>query len=310
MRKLTFQDTREGDSPILKATLQALFVTFLWSSSWVLIKIGLGSIPPLTFAGLRYGLAFLILLAIYLRSPNAKELSQLERADWFRLGLLGVIFYSITQGAQFLGLLFLPAITFSLLLNFSALLIALLGSVLLKEKLSGIQWLGIVISLIGGLLFFYPLQIPELQVTGFLVAALALSANSISSVLGRSINRTQKISAMTVTVVSMGFGGSLLLISGLATQGLPSLDLREWGIVVWLAAVNTAWAFTLWNQSLRVLSAAQSSIINNTMLVQITLLAWLFLGESISRLEAVGMSVALLGSYMVQVREKKIITLQ
>ena len=157
MRKLTFQDTREGDSPILKATLQALFVTSLWSSSWVLIKIGLGSIPPLTFAGLRYGLAFLILLAIYLRSPNAKELSQLERADWFRLGLLGVIFYSITQGAQFLGLLFLPAITFSLLLNFSALLIALLGSVLLKEKLSGIQWLGIVISLIGGLLFFYPL---------------------------------------------------------------------------------------------------------------------------------------------------------
>jgi drug/metabolite transporter (DMT)-like permease len=46
------------------------------------------------------------------------------------------------------------------------------------------------------------------------------------------------------------------------------------------------------------------------MLVQITLLSWLFLGESISRLEAVGMSFALLGSYMVQVREKKIITLQ
>jgi len=36
--------------------LQALFVTFLWSSSWVLIKFGLEEIPPLTFAGLRYGL--------------------------------------------------------------------------------------------------------------------------------------------------------------------------------------------------------------------------------------------------------------
>ena len=271
----------------------------------MLIKIGLGSISALTFAGLRYGLAFLILLAIYLRSPNAKELRKLERADWLRLTLLGVIFYTITQGAQFLGLLYLPAITFSLLLNFSALLIALLGSVFLKEKLSRVQWLGIVISLIGGLLFFYPLKIPDLQVTGFLVAALALSANSISAILGRSINRTQKISAMTVTVVSMGVGGTLLLTSGLATQGLPVLALKEWGIIVWLAVVNTAWAFTLWNQSLRVLSAAQSSIINNTMLVQITVLAWLFLGESISRMEAVGMGVALLGSYMVQLRSKK-----
>ena len=39
------------------ALLQALFVTFLWSTSWVLIKLGLRDIPALTFAGLRYGLA-------------------------------------------------------------------------------------------------------------------------------------------------------------------------------------------------------------------------------------------------------------
>ena len=37
--------------------LQALFVTFLWSTSWVLIKIGLDQIPALPFAGLRYTLA-------------------------------------------------------------------------------------------------------------------------------------------------------------------------------------------------------------------------------------------------------------
>jgi len=44
------------------AVLQALFVTFLWSTSWVLIKIGLEQIPALTFAGLRYSLAFLCLV--------------------------------------------------------------------------------------------------------------------------------------------------------------------------------------------------------------------------------------------------------
>jgi hypothetical protein len=46
-----------------------------------------------------------------------------------------------------------------------------------------------------------------------------------------------------------------------------------------LAVVNTAVAFTLWNRSLRPLSALESAGINNTMLIQIALLAWVFLGE-------------------------------
>jgi len=290
---------------MLKASLQAVFVTFLWSTSWVLIKIGLGTIPPLLFAGLRYSLAFLILLLYYLRSPKAVEIRQLSKRDWLRLGVLGVIFYALTQGAQFLGLLYLPAVTFSLLLNFSAVIIALLASVFLKERLNWLQWLGIAVSLIGGLVFFYPFSFPEIQAIGFLVAALALSANSFSSILGRAINRSGKISAITVTVVSMGIGGMLLLVAGVASQGMPEFGLSEWAIVVWLAAVNTALAFTLWNHSLRTLSAAQSSIINNTMLIQIALLAWIFLGERISSMEAAGMAIALVGTLMVQARPRK-----
>ena len=51
----------------LQAVLTALFVTFLWSTSWVLIKLGLrASLPAVTFAGLRYGLAFLCLLPFVL----------------------------------------------------------------------------------------------------------------------------------------------------------------------------------------------------------------------------------------------------
>ena len=46
----------------LQAVLTALFVTFLWSTSWVLIKLGLrASLPTVTFAGLRYGLAWVFL---------------------------------------------------------------------------------------------------------------------------------------------------------------------------------------------------------------------------------------------------------
>ncbi|MCB9443696.1 MAG: DMT family transporter [Ardenticatenaceae bacterium] len=58
-------------SPHAQAVWQALLVTFLWSTSWVLIKLGLQDIPPVTFAGLRYFLAFLALIPFYRRRQNA-----------------------------------------------------------------------------------------------------------------------------------------------------------------------------------------------------------------------------------------------
>jgi drug/metabolite transporter (DMT)-like permease len=46
----------------IASVLIALFVVFLWATSWVLIKIELEEIPALTFAGLRCTLAFVCLL--------------------------------------------------------------------------------------------------------------------------------------------------------------------------------------------------------------------------------------------------------
>jgi drug/metabolite transporter (DMT)-like permease len=107
-----------------------------------------------------------------------------------------------------------------------------------------------------------------------------------------------------VTLVSMGVGAFLLFLAGVATQGLPALTLKSWAIIGWLALVNTAFAFTLWNQSQRTLSAVESSIINSTMLVQIALLAWIFLGERPSVQEAAGLALAIAGVFLVQPRRR------
>jgi hypothetical protein len=49
------------------AIAEAVFVTFLWSTSWVLIKLGLQeALPALTFARLRYTLAFVCLAPLVL----------------------------------------------------------------------------------------------------------------------------------------------------------------------------------------------------------------------------------------------------
>ena len=110
---------------------------------------------------------------------------------------------------------------------------------------------------------------------------------------------------MAVTVVSMDNGSAVLLIVGILIQGSPRLSLMNWLIILWLAVVNSAFAFTLWNRTLRTLTAMQSSIINNTMLFQIAILAWIFLNERVTWREGIGMALAVIGVVTVQVRRRQ-----
>lgn len=300
-------------SPHFKAVLQALFVTFLWSSSWVLIKFGLGEITPLVFAGLRYMLAFLVLLPFLWRQPDANRavfrvpsaIKALTRGDWGRLVVLGVVYYAITQGTQFVALAYAPAVSVTLILSFTAVFVAIFGIFTLGERPNGGQWLGMAIALAGALIFFYPFGLMEAQLIGIVAAVVCMLANSASALLGRYVNRGGAIKPLTVTVISMGIGALLMLAAGLIVEGMPALSWQSWLLIAWLAVVNTAVAFTLWNHTLRTLSAMESTVINNTMTVQIALLAFLFLGETLNGRELLGLTAVVLGTLLVQVWRRR-----
>lgn len=292
-----------------RAALTALFVTLLWSSSWVLIKRGMqgaNALPALPFAGLRYVLAFVcvgVLLAF--RRDDWERLRRMPRPVWMRLLLLGVVMYALTQGAQFLALAHLPAATVSLCLQMTSPLVALSGWFLLGERPTGRQWAGLVLAIVGVAVYFYPAQIPEREIAGLIAAVVGVVANAGAAVLGRGINRTGDLPPLVVTTVSMGFGAILLLSTGVAVQGIPHPTPTGWAIIGWLAVVNTTLAFTLWNHTLRTLSAMESSLINSTMLVQIAVLAYLFLGEPLTTRKIIGLALAGAGAIIVQWRTAK-----
>ena len=194
------------------------------------------------------------------------------------------------------------------MLGFTSVIVTLLGIGLLGERPSPWQWLGMLVALGGGLLYFYPVHIPQAQLVGFVATIVGVLANAGSAVLGRSINRTGQLRPLTVTTVSMGVGAVLLLIAGLGTQGLPEMGWPSWAIIGWLAVVNTAVAFTLWNHSLRTLAAMESSIINNTMAVQIPILAVIFLGERLDGRQVTGLVVAVVGAFLVQLGRRQLLT--
>jgi len=122
----------------IRAVLLALLVTFLWSSSFVLIKFGLADgIPPITFAGLRYSFGFLTLLLIIISKRKHRDtLKSVSGKMWMKLVFLGILFYTITQGTNFISLSLLPANTVSLIYNFGPLLIALGSGLIIKEDTS------------------------------------------------------------------------------------------------------------------------------------------------------------------------------
>jgi drug/metabolite transporter (DMT)-like permease len=167
------------------------------------------------------------------------------------------------------------------------------------------QWAGTGLYLAGVLAYFYPLSLPSGEVLGLVVACVGVLANALSSILGRDVNRSAELEPLVITVVSMGTGAVVLLAAGIAAQGFPPLTLGHLVIILWMAVVNTAFAFTLWNRTLRTLSAMESSIINNTMLFQIAILAWLFLDEPLGWRQILGMVLAALGTLLVQIRRRQ-----
>src|SRR5690606_9511046 len=185
-------------------------------TSWVLIKRGLEDIPALTFAGLRYTLALLFLIPAAVRSGHLSAVTRLSKTNWIQLIALGVVLYTVTQGAQFLSLFYLSAITTNLLLSFSSVVVAFLSIALLGERPSRLQWAGVILYLAGAWVYFYPVALPMHERIGLIIAVTGVMANSVSSVLGRAVNRGGQMPPIAVTVISMGIGALILLILGIA----------------------------------------------------------------------------------------------
>jgi drug/metabolite transporter (DMT)-like permease len=287
-----------------RAVLIALLVTLLWSSSWVLIKVGLDKLPPIGFAGLRYSLATLCMIPFVFRKHELAAIRRLSKLDWLWLVLLGFLFYTIAQAGQYIALAHLPAVTVSLMLSLTAIVVVFLGILFLKEIPGWLQWLGIGLFCLGLGIYFFPVSFSQGDRIGLAFALAACLATSLGSVLGRYINRKKILSPIAVTIISMSIGSAIMLLWGLISEGFQALDWREWLMVIWMAVVNTALAFTLWNFTLQTLTAMESSIINNTMLVQIAILAWLFLGERIDLKMGIGLALVSIGVILVHIRKR------
>jgi drug/metabolite transporter (DMT)-like permease len=224
---MTASEANPGQPSHSGAVFVALLVTVPWSSPWILIREGLDSedLSPVGFAALRYRLASLVLVGWVLARPVARAgLRGIDRRSLSRIALLGLVFYAVTQGAQFVAIDNQLAATTSLVLSMTHLLVAALAARAITEIPTRRQWSAAALVGAGAWLFFSG----SLGATaaGATAAMVALVANVVSSLLGRSVNRPATFSTTVVTALSLAVGSVILVVLAIATEGLPSVSGR------------------------------------------------------------------------------------
>jgi probable blue pigment (indigoidine) exporter len=90
-------------------------------------------------------------------------------------------------------------------------------------------------------------------------------------------------------------GGAALLIAGAFVEGPPHLTTEGAAIVAWLAVVNTAIAYLLYNHALQRLTALQMNLVLNLSPFVTAALASLLLDERLLPLQLAGMLIATIG---------------
>ena len=281
--------------------VEAFIVVLVWAISPPLIKILLEDLSPFDIASLRYISAFLLFLPLLFFFSRG-NLRLLNTRDWLRLSIMGFAGFAIGSIMMFKGLEKLDATTSAFLLNAIPILTFLLGAAFLKERPTSMQWLGLVVALAGGLVFFgVSVDLDDVYSIG--LTLIGVLAYTINGLIGRSIAREKKVDSLTLAALPMGIGGfAILFIS--PVQAFPPRS--TWGIMLWLIVPSSMLAFFLWNHARQKLKAFEMSITLNLMPIGTALISPWLIGETIPGRAWVGMLVSLAGVLLVGLTGERI----
>lgn len=278
----------------LAAAVSALVVTFLWSTSFLLLKLTLPHVPPLTLAAVRYAIAFGFLLGYALLVDRRRP----ARLAWGTLIVIGILNYGVGQGLTYSALLILPVATIAMLYSLLPPIQAIADTIWLREPPTLVEMLGAIVTL-GGVALYLPWG-GSVAWSGLVLMGGTLIVATVGTTLTRKVARDGSTSTLHLTLVSVGAGAFFMLPIGLAAEPAPRFPLPVIVALIWLALANTALAFSLWNHALRTLTAFEANIIANTTLFQVGALGWIFLGEALTGRQIVAMFIAFGGVLLAQ----------
>ena len=273
-----------------------LFV-LLWSSSFIAAKAGLRHFTPLLFVAVRLaGCAIVLVAAMVLLRRSWRPLSGWR---WLHCAIAGALLNAIGLMAPHVGLLIAPAAQIALVQSLTPLLTAVLGVMLLHERLRTRQWFGLALGVAGvGLVVGQAALQDATRFQGLLLAfvgVIGLVAGTLY--FGRFCRNVPLLPSATAQFLSAA------IVSALGAWWLET-PRAEWtavatAAVAWNTIMVSLGGMGLYFAMLARGTAARTT--SNFYLVPGTaaLLAWIILGERLSPLAIAGLLVASAGCWLV-----------
>ncbi len=241
------------------ASLATLVV--IWGTTWAAIRIGLGSLPPLTAVALRFAIAGSVLwvaaLAIGLRGERL-------RAPWWLWTAQALFTFGISYGLVYWAEQWVPSgVTAVLFATFPLWVAVLAHFVLPGERMHALGLVGLLLALAGVATLFSQ----DLQALGGRRVALAGAVLLLAPLSSAVAQVVVKRWGGGVHPVTLNAGSMLLAAAGLGLlallleRGRPlRLDAAAVGSLLYLAILGTCVTFSLYFWLLRHMTATGLSL--------------------------------------------------
>jgi drug/metabolite transporter (DMT)-like permease len=274
-----------------------LLFVLLWSSSFIAAKIGLQHVTPLLFVAVRLIGCALVLVALML--VLRRSWRPLGGWRWLHCGIAGALLNAIGLMSPHVGLLMAPAAQIALVQSLTPLLTAVLGVGLLHERLRMRQWLGLALGVAGvGLVVGQAAFQSATRFEGLVLAFVGvLGLVSGTLYFGRFCRGVPLLPGATAQFLAASVVASL----GACFFETPSAVWTDATIasVAWNTVMVSLGGMGLYFAMLAKGTAARTT--SNFYMVPGTaaLLAWVFVGESLTSFAIMGLIVASAGCWLV-----------
>jgi len=253
-----------------QADLMIALIAIAWGSSYLMMQVGLSSIPPFGMVALRFGIAFVAVALIF-----RKRLRDLTRDIVWRGAVLGFLL-CVFFGLLMYGLKTTPASTAGFLTSAKVVIVPVIVSVWTRRAPSRATLLGIVVCTVG--LALLTLNGPMSMGAG---AALCLAGSAVYAlqiVMTDAFSRRED--ALLLGICQLGFAAVFGAAFNLAFEG-PALPQSpaEWGAVLGLALVCSAFGFAMQPVAQSRTTATHASLLFSLESVSSAVLSFVFLGE-------------------------------
>lgn len=261
-----------------KRRLIPLFAAFvLWGSQYVISKIALRTVPPVTLLALRY-LVSVPALFIVLRLRHA--LTPVKKGDWPILFAIGFTGYFASFCLQMLGINRLTGSVSSLLGAMNPIFIPILAAFFLHERITPAKIACVALSM-AGVVVIVGVD-GTVDASGALLMLASVFLWSTASIIIRRVSgRYDPMQIALIAILcALPFTGCWSLIE---LQSAPcSFTLESVLAVLYMGVLGTAVTHSLWNYSLRVMDASFCSMFYPMQPLVSSILGVLFLHEAVT----------------------------